>query len=106
MTWKSAAASPRNSRYLVATVSTFGEAFSARWSVRMRCARGDHRGIVKIDACRYETKPAATLPATECLHIRPYYPGTPQFPEMVPKAWRALECARAKRGCERSPTSP
>lgn len=39
----------------MATVRTLGEAYSAGWGIRMRCQRGDHRGIVKIDACRYET---------------------------------------------------
>lgn len=39
----------------MATITTLGEAYSAGWGVRMRCTRGDHRGIVKIDACRYET---------------------------------------------------
>ena len=36
------------------TVSTLGEAFSAGWGIRMKCARGDHRGIVKIDRCGFE----------------------------------------------------
>ena len=40
----------------MATVSTLGEAFSAGWGVRMRCARGDRQGIVKIDPCRFEGK--------------------------------------------------
>ena len=39
----------------MATFRTIGEAYDARWTVRMRCERGDHRGIVKIDACRFET---------------------------------------------------
>jgi hypothetical protein len=40
----------------MATVRTLGEAYSAGWAIRMRCQRGDQRGIVKIDACRYETE--------------------------------------------------
>jgi hypothetical protein len=36
-------------------VRTLGEAHDAGWGIRMRCQRGDQRGIVKIDACRYET---------------------------------------------------
>lgn len=39
----------------MATITTLGEALDAGWGVRMRCLRGDQRGIVKIDACRYET---------------------------------------------------
>jgi len=40
----------------MATISTLGEAFSAGWGVRMRCARGDHSGIVNIDRCGFEAK--------------------------------------------------
>ena len=35
-------------------IETLGDAYQASWGVRMRCARGDHRGIVKIDPCRFE----------------------------------------------------
>jgi hypothetical protein len=38
----------------MATITTLGEAFDAKWGIRMQCQRGTHRGIVKIDACRYE----------------------------------------------------
>jgi hypothetical protein len=38
----------------MAAVKTLGDAYSAGWGIRMRCVRGDQRGIVKIDACRYE----------------------------------------------------
>ena len=38
----------------MATVTNIGDAYNAGWGIRMRCRRGDHRGIVKIDACRYE----------------------------------------------------
>jgi hypothetical protein len=37
-------------------ISTLGEAYSLGWGLRMKCRRGDHRGIVKIDACRFETE--------------------------------------------------
>jgi hypothetical protein len=36
------------------TFRTLGEALDAGWKVRMRCQRGDQRGIVKIDTCRHE----------------------------------------------------
>jgi hypothetical protein len=49
----------------MATIATLGEAFDAKWAIRMKCRRGDHRGIVKIDACRFETDLClATLVAT------------------------------------------
>jgi hypothetical protein len=35
-------------------ITTLGQAFDAGWKIRMQCRRGDHRGIVKIDECRYE----------------------------------------------------
>jgi hypothetical protein len=38
----------------MATFRTLGQALDAKWGVRIRCLRGDQRGIVKIDACRYE----------------------------------------------------
>jgi hypothetical protein len=37
----------------MADVETLGQAFQAGWGIKLRCARGDHRGIVKVDACRY-----------------------------------------------------
>jgi hypothetical protein len=37
----------------MAEVETLGQAFAAKWGVKMRCNRGHHRGIVKIDECRY-----------------------------------------------------
>lgn len=39
----------------MAVVKTLGEAYSAGWTIRMRCRRGDRRGIEKIDACQFET---------------------------------------------------
>jgi hypothetical protein len=39
----------------MATIETLGEAYSAQWGVRMKCGRGDHQGIVKIDPCHFET---------------------------------------------------
>lgn len=38
----------------MAEIETLGDAFAAKWSVRIRCGRGDHRGIVKIDKCGYQ----------------------------------------------------
>lgn len=38
----------------MAEIITLGQAFDARWGIRMHCRRGTHRGIVKIDDCRYE----------------------------------------------------
>jgi hypothetical protein len=38
----------------MAAIETLGDAYAARWSVRMRCGRGDHRGIVRIDVCNYQ----------------------------------------------------
>lgn len=35
-------------------ITTLGQAFDAKWGIRMQCQRGTHRGIVKIDECRYE----------------------------------------------------
>jgi hypothetical protein len=34
-------------------VATLGQALQAGWGIKLRCPRGDRRGIVKIDACRY-----------------------------------------------------
>jgi|SRR5471032_474061 len=39
----------------MAEIRTIGEAYSAGWGIRMKCARGNHRGIVKIDPCGFET---------------------------------------------------
>ena len=36
------------------TIEILSEAYCAGWGVRTRCARGGHRGIVKIDKCGYE----------------------------------------------------
>ena len=38
----------------MATLTTLGEAYSANWGIRVRCQRGDHRGIVRIDPCQFE----------------------------------------------------
>lgn len=38
----------------MAVIKTLGDAFAAGWSIRIRCLRGSHRGIVKIDPCHYE----------------------------------------------------
>jgi hypothetical protein len=35
-------------------ITALGQAFDAKWGVRMQCQRGTHRGIVKIDECRYQ----------------------------------------------------
>jgi hypothetical protein len=40
----------------MAEIETLGQAFSAKWAIKLRCARGDHRGVVKIDACRYTVR--------------------------------------------------
>ncbi len=40
----------------MATITTLGEAYQAGWVVRVRCLRGHHRGIAKIDICRFEAK--------------------------------------------------
>ena len=37
-------------------VKTLGDAHSAKWGVRMRCQRGNHRGPVKIEPCHYEAQ--------------------------------------------------
>jgi hypothetical protein len=37
-------------------ITTLGEAYDARWSIRMRCRRGEHRGPTKIDPCEFETE--------------------------------------------------
>jgi hypothetical protein len=37
----------------MADVETLGQAHQAGWGIKLRCGRGDRRGIVKIDACRY-----------------------------------------------------
>jgi hypothetical protein len=36
------------------TLQTLGQAYSAGWGIRIKCQRGDQRGIVKIDPCRFE----------------------------------------------------
>jgi hypothetical protein len=41
---------------LMAEIETLGQAFSAKWGIKLRCARGTHRGIVKIDECRYSVR--------------------------------------------------
>jgi hypothetical protein len=38
----------------MAKIRTLGDAYSAGWGIRIKCGRGDHRGIVKIDPCRFE----------------------------------------------------
>jgi hypothetical protein len=38
----------------MAVIETLGDAYAAKWGVRMKCGRGDQRGIVKIDRCGYE----------------------------------------------------
>lgn len=38
----------------MATIQTIGEAYQAGWGVRIRCARGDYQGIVRIDPCGFE----------------------------------------------------
>jgi hypothetical protein len=40
----------------MATITTLGDVYQARWGVRVRCGRGEHRGIVKLDRCGYEAK--------------------------------------------------
>jgi hypothetical protein len=37
----------------MAEVETLGQALQAGWRIMLRCAREDHRGIVRIDECRY-----------------------------------------------------
>jgi hypothetical protein len=38
----------------MAVMTTIGDAYAAKWGIRMRCLRGNHRGIVKIDPCLFE----------------------------------------------------
>src|SRR5476649_1724691 len=38
----------------MATITTLGDAYAARCGIRMRCIRGHHRGIVKIEPCGFE----------------------------------------------------
>jgi hypothetical protein len=38
----------------MAAIETLGDAYAAKWSARMRCGRGDHRGIVKTEPCNYQ----------------------------------------------------
>ena len=38
----------------MAIIKTLGDAYAAKWSIRMRCLRGHHRGIVKIDPWKFE----------------------------------------------------
>ncbi len=38
----------------MADVETLGQAFQAGWGIKLRCARGDHRGIVRIDPCQFK----------------------------------------------------
>lgn len=37
----------------MADVETLGQVFQAGWRIKLRCARGHHRGVVRIDECRY-----------------------------------------------------
>ena len=39
----------------MAVIETLGDAYAAKWGVRMKCGREDQRGIVKIDRCGYES---------------------------------------------------
>ena len=49
----------------MAVIQTLGEAFSAGLGVRMRCGRSDHRGIVRVARCGFETELSMeTLTAT------------------------------------------
>lgn len=36
------------------TIETLGEALQARWGVRIKCHRGEVRGMVKRDRCAFE----------------------------------------------------
>jgi hypothetical protein len=46
-------------------IETLGDAYQAGWGVRMRCSRGDHVGIVRIDRCGFDaTLSMETLVAT------------------------------------------
>jgi hypothetical protein len=38
----------------MAVIETLGDAYAAKWSVRMKCGRGDHRGPTRIEACNYQ----------------------------------------------------
>jgi hypothetical protein len=40
----------------MAVIKTLGDAYAAKWSIRMRCLRGRHRGILKIDPREFETE--------------------------------------------------
>jgi hypothetical protein len=40
----------------MAVVETLGQALQRKWGIRAHCKRGGHRGIVKIDECRYIAK--------------------------------------------------
>lgn len=39
--------------FLMAEVETLGQALQAGWGIKLRCARGNQRGIVKIDPCKF-----------------------------------------------------
>ena len=36
------------------SIETLGEAWQLGWRLRMRCLRGDHIGIVKVEKCEYQ----------------------------------------------------
>lgn len=38
----------------MAVIQTLGEAYQAKWGIRIRCARGNYRGIVKIEPCQFQ----------------------------------------------------
>ena len=38
----------------MAVIETLGDAYAAKWGVRMKCGRGEHRGIVKLEPCGYQ----------------------------------------------------
>ena len=54
----------------MAVIETLGDAYQAGWGVRMRCSRGEHRGIVKIDPCRFEA--ALSLETLVCTRGRAF----------------------------------
>lgn len=38
----------------MATITTLGDAYAAKWTIRLRCTRGMLRGIVKLDPCGFQ----------------------------------------------------
>jgi hypothetical protein len=54
----------------MAEIETLGEAFFAKWGIRLRCGRIGHRGTGKVVMCRYSV--ALDVETLVCTHGRSF----------------------------------